>query len=160
MGSERVVAERHRDHLLEMTGVSKWGQVPKCPACDKSVYPVEQVFAADRKPFHRQCIQCQVRGCSNQLTAKTINKHEGYNFCDSCHISLYAPKEYGPGPGGETIEERRLREARELEERERRLREIEEMRNRKPGDEDDGYNYHTLKIRATMEIAPEKSYCV
>merc|ERR1712029_591367 len=59
--------------------------------------------------------------------------------------------------GGETIEERRLREARELEERERRLREIEEMRNRKPGDEDDGYNYHTLKIRATMEIAPEKS---
>ena len=89
---------------------------------------------------------------SNQLTAKSINKHEGYNFCDSCHISLYAPKvvtslftvinhyhyhyhhlckEYGPGPGGETIEERRLREARELEERERRLREIEEMRNRK-----------------------------
>ena len=27
-------------------------------------------------------------------------------------------------------------------------------------DEDDGYNYHTLKIRATMEIAPEKAYCV
>ena len=27
-----------------MTGVSKWGQVPKCPACDKSVYPVEQVW--------------------------------------------------------------------------------------------------------------------
>ena len=41
----------------------KWGAVPKCPACDKSVYPVEQVFAADRKPFHRSCIQCQVRGC-------------------------------------------------------------------------------------------------
>ena len=30
-----------------------------------------------------------------------------------------------------SIEERRLREARELEERERRLREIEEMRNKK-----------------------------
>ena len=45
-------------------------------------------------------------------------------------LSLHL-KEYGPGPGGETIEERRLREARELEERERRLREIEEMRNRK-----------------------------
>ena len=44
-----------------MTG--KWGSVPKCPACDKSVYPVEQVFAADRKPFHRGCINCQVRGC-------------------------------------------------------------------------------------------------
>ena len=42
-----------------MTG--KWGSVPRCPACDKSVYPVEQVFAADRKPFHRGCINCQVR---------------------------------------------------------------------------------------------------
>ena len=42
MVSERVVADR--DHLREMTGVSKWGQVPKCPACDKSVYPVEQVW--------------------------------------------------------------------------------------------------------------------
>ena len=68
---------------------------------------------------------------SNQLTAKTINKHEGYNFCDMCHETLYQPKEYGPGPGGETIEERRAREKRELEERERRLREIEEMRNKK-----------------------------
>ena len=44
----------------EMTG--KWGSVPKCPACDKSVYPVEQIFAADRKPFHRGCINCQARG--------------------------------------------------------------------------------------------------
>ena len=141
----------------------KLGQVPKCPACDKSVYPVEQVFAADRKPFHRSCIQCQVRGCrfgygdiigslsirwfiSNQLTAKGLHKHEGYNFCDWCHETLYVQKviweveflmfhvlyqEYGPGPGGETIEERRLREQRELEERERKLREIEEMRNKK-----------------------------
>ena len=45
------------------------------------------------------------------------------------HVSIF--QEYGPGPGGETIEERRLREQRELEERERKLREIEEMRNRK-----------------------------
>ena len=32
-----------------MTGgslvVSKWGAVARCPACDKSVYPVEQVGA-------------------------------------------------------------------------------------------------------------------
>ena len=144
-----------------MTG--KWGSVPRCPACDKSVYPVEQVFAADRKPFHRGCINCQargqlqqnlekkgiflflsersyckllfprdqVRGCNNQMTAKGLHRHEGYNFCDWCHETLYAQREYGPGPGGETIEERRAREQRELEERERRLREIEEMRNRK-----------------------------
>ena len=84
---------------------------------------------------------------SNQLTARGLHKHEGYNFCDWCHETLYVQKvknlhcnplkhvsicqEYGPGPGGETIEERRLREQRELEERERKLREIEEMRNRK-----------------------------
>ena len=88
-------------------------------------------------------------------------------------------QEYGPGPGGETIEERRLREARELEERERRLREIEERRNRKvtiytpvrmsschhihfvfQPDEDDSFRHHMLKIKSTMEIAPEKAYCV
>ena len=42
-----------------------------------------------------------------------------------------AVKEYGPGPGKESIEERRLRELREAEERERRLREIEELRNKR-----------------------------
>ena len=93
------------------------------------------------------------------MTAKGLHKHEGYNFCDWCHETLYAQREYGPGPGGETIEERRLREQRELEERERRLKEIEEMRNRKP-EEDEGMKYHMLKIRQTMEIAPDKAYCV
>ena len=39
-----------------------------------------------------------------------MHKHEGYNFCDRCHEQLYMPREYGPGPGGETMEERRLRE--------------------------------------------------
>ena len=125
---------------------------------------------------------------SNQLTAKGLHKHEGYNFCDRCHEQLYDPRvlhpykihfvvetrshmqnnwidhqwlhypqNYGPKPGSESIEEARLREAREkvetknLEitlkktksrscftltitsqtrqaERERKLREIEEMR--------------------------------
>ena len=73
----------------------------------------------------------QVRGCTNQMTARGLHKHEGYNFCDWCHETLYAQREYGPGPGGETIEERKAREQRELEERERKLREIEEMRKRK-----------------------------
>ena len=55
-----------QDRVNQLQIIMPWGklgQVPKCPACDKSVYPVEQVFAADRKPFHRSCIQCQVRGC-------------------------------------------------------------------------------------------------
>ena len=29
---------------------------------------------------------------SNQLTARGIHKHEGYNFCSHCHETLYAPK--------------------------------------------------------------------
>ena len=58
-----------------------WGGAPKCPACDRSqqkmikhrksltlflfrsVYPVEQVIAADRKAFHASCIKCQMQGC-------------------------------------------------------------------------------------------------
>ena len=40
-------------------------------------------------------------------------------------------REYGPAPGMESIEERRLRELREAEERERKLREIEELRKGK-----------------------------
>ena len=37
---------------------------------------------------------------------------------------------YGPKPGGETLEEGRLREAREKAERERKIKEIEEMRRK------------------------------
>ena len=43
--------------------MSKWGGVPKCPGCDRSVYPMEQTLAADRKPFHVTCIKCQTKGC-------------------------------------------------------------------------------------------------
>ena len=42
-----------------------WGApaTPLCPACGRAVYPTEQVFAADRKPFHKACIQCRGKGC-------------------------------------------------------------------------------------------------
>jgi len=108
-------------------GGQKWGGVDLCPACSKNVYPTDRVYAADRKPFHRGCINCQVRGCRNELTAKDMHKHEGYNFCNFCHESYYDQRSYGPPAGGETIEERRLREAREAEERERRLAEMREQ---------------------------------
>ena len=42
---------------------AKWGASNPCPACNKNVYPSEQVFGADRKPWHRQCIRCSVMGC-------------------------------------------------------------------------------------------------
>ena len=62
---------------------------------------------------------------SNELTARGLHKHEGYNFCDQCHETMYEPREYGPAPGMESLDERRARMAREKEERERKLKEIE-----------------------------------
>ena len=56
---------------------------------------------------------------------------EGHNICEHCFEQFYQPKHYGPPPGGESLEERRMREAREAEERERKLREIEARRGRK-----------------------------
>ena len=46
-----------------MAGDKKWGSGSRCPACDKTVYPNEQVFAADRKAWHKMCVNCSVRGC-------------------------------------------------------------------------------------------------
>lgn len=44
----------------------QWGAAPVCPACKKSVYPLEEVFAADRKRFHKDCLQCKAKGCRHQ----------------------------------------------------------------------------------------------
>ena len=46
-----------------MSNKPKWGASNPCPACNKNVYPSEQVFGADRKPWHRQCIRCSIMGC-------------------------------------------------------------------------------------------------
>jgi len=138
---------------------AKWGSNPSCPACMKTVYPAEQVFAADRKPFHRGCNKCQVKGCGNELTARGMHKHEGYNFCDDCHQTLYQPKEYGPPPGMESLDERRARMAREQEERERKLKEIEEKKNSKD-DFNECPHIYCIKIAEICEIAPEKSYAI
>lgn len=96
-----------------------WGGAPKCPACDRSVYPVEQVIAADRKAFHASCIKCQMQGCGNDLTARSIHKYEGYNICDKCHENIFINKSYGPAEGMETSEERRRREEEDQRARER-----------------------------------------
>jgi len=83
------------------------------------VYPVEQVFAADRKAFHPRCIFCGIKGCTNELTERTIHQYEGVNICERCHDSIYKDRTYGPGPGQESIEERRRREEEERLARER-----------------------------------------
>lgn len=96
-----------------------FGTSPICPGCRKTVYPVEQTFAADRKAFHRQCIYCAMRGCRNELTERSIRQYEGANICEKCFDDIFKEKVYGVGEGQETIEDRRRREEEERLARER-----------------------------------------
>ena len=100
---------------------------PKCPVCAKSVYPVEQewhfvsstlkspfyfllqVFAADRKPFHKSCIGCQTRGCPNQLTTRGMHRIDGLVVCSKCE-SKANPPVYAPAPYKETAEDIAMKE--------------------------------------------------
>jgi len=97
-----------------------WGAppAPSCPACGRAVYPVEQVFAADRSKFHKTCIQCQARGCQNKLTARGMHRVDGLRVCARC----YAGRDMGekvaiPSQKVETPEETRQREAKETREK-------------------------------------------
>ena len=56
----------------------KWGCGNCCPGCQKNVYPQEQVFAADRKPWHKGCIKCAVMGCRYSV-GKYLAKLENSN---------------------------------------------------------------------------------
>ena len=62
---------------------------------------------------------------SNDLTARSIHKYEGYNICEKCHENIFINKSYGPADGMESMEERKKR----LEE-ERLARERAEKRKR------------------------------
>merc|ERR1712147_89694 len=90
-----------------------------------TVYPMEQVIAADRKPFHAKCITCQMQGCRAELTERSLHRYEGFNICTNCHESIFRNRTYGPA-GGETLEQKKAREEAErraTEERERAKRE-------------------------------------
>merc|ERR1712112_315077 len=103
-------------------------------------------------------LKCAVMGCSNELYERGINKTpDGKNICDSCNEIMFDPKSYGPPPGMESLEERRLRAAREAEERERKLKEIEMRRNQKD-DFGDCPQVYCMKITETCTIATEKIY--
>jgi len=88
-----------------------WGPpaVPKCPVCGKPVYPLDQVFAADRKPFHKSCINCQTRGCPNQLTVRGMHRINGLVVCSSCEQKSNPPV-YAPAPYKETAEDLAMKE--------------------------------------------------
>ena len=52
-----------KEQSCRILRMGKWGAVPPCPGCGKPVYTTEQVFSADRKPFHKQCLQCTMECC-------------------------------------------------------------------------------------------------
>ena len=68
-----------------------------------------QVYAADRKPFHKSCIGCQTRGCPNQLTARGMHRINGLVVCSSCE-SKANPPVYAPAPYKETAEDIAMKE--------------------------------------------------
>jgi len=97
-----------------------WGAppAPTCPGCGRAVYPVDQVFAADRRHFHKGCIECQAKGCQNKLTARGIHKIDGLNLCGRCYTDRDRGKKVSlPISKVETVEETKQREAKEMQEK-------------------------------------------
>merc|ERR1712045_41909 len=73
-----------------------------------------------------KCIGCQMQGCRAELTERGLHRYEGFNICTNCHDSIFRNRTYGPGEGGETLEQKKAREEAErlaAEERERAKRE-------------------------------------
>jgi len=97
-----------------------WGapSTPLCPGCGKSVYPVDQVFSADRRHFHKSCIDCGVKGCSTKLTGRSIHRVAGVNMCSRC----YSQQDRGVQVSTilskvETVQEVKQREDKEMQEK-------------------------------------------
>jgi len=68
---------------------------PKCPACKTFVYPAEQVFAGDRKPYHKGCVKCYQ--CRMNLTPSTLNNHEDQLFCTGCYGRNFHQSDFTSG---------------------------------------------------------------
>jgi len=110
-------------------GTMPWNPAPtapRCPACNTSVFPAEAVMAADRKPFHKQCVKCVK--CKKSLNPSTINEHKNQLFCKNCYDEIYMPQEYCSGTYGgiitpEDIKRREEEERKRLERAERAKRE-------------------------------------
>jgi hypothetical protein len=51
---------------------------PKCPVCDKTVYPTEAVNT-DQKAYHKACFRC--KKCKTSLNIKNYRFYEGSLWC-------------------------------------------------------------------------------
>ena len=61
---------------------------PQCPACTTPVFPHEAYMAADRVPFHKNCLKCTE--CKKKLTPGNLNTHEGKKlYCQNCYNHIF-----------------------------------------------------------------------
>ena len=76
---------------------------PKCTACSKSVYKMEEVIAVGRV-WHKTCFTCggsctltHKQGCKRVLARDGYLDHENEPYCNACYSRLFKPKGYGIG---------------------------------------------------------------
>ncbi|KAM0943131.1 putative transcription factor interactor and regulator LIM family [Dioscorea sansibarensis] len=62
------------------------GTTQKCKACEKTVYPVEQL-TADNKVYHRACFRCH--HCKGTLKFSNYSSFEGVLYCKPHYDQLY-----------------------------------------------------------------------
>lgn len=105
-----------------------WGApaAPICPGCGRSVYPVDRVFGADRRHFHKSCIDCGVKGCQNKLTAKGLHKVGGLNLCSGCYNQQNRAQKVMEDI--KKVEDIKQNEAKEMQERMKREEAMLELR--------------------------------
>ncbi|KXS10042.1 hypothetical protein M427DRAFT_159899 [Gonapodya prolifera JEL478] len=72
---------------------------PKCPACGKSVYPMEEL-RVDEARFHKSCFRCTE--CKGVLSAGKFAALDGKYYCTHHFKQLFALKgNYNEGFGTE-----------------------------------------------------------
>ena len=81
-------------------GAAATGGSPKCAACSKSVFAVEELKALGRI-YHKRCFRCSGEnkdGCNKVLSLMDYVDGKGKGglanqpYCKSCHTKLYGPK--------------------------------------------------------------------
>ncbi|CAN4125679.1 unnamed protein product [Withania somnifera] len=65
------------------------GTQDKCPACDKTVYPLEKV-TMEGESFHKSCFKCAHGGCP--LTHATYASLDGNLYCKHHFAQLFMEK--------------------------------------------------------------------
>ncbi|KVH91141.1 Zinc finger, LIM-type [Cynara cardunculus var. scolymus] len=65
------------------------GTQDKCPACHKTVYPLEQI-TMEGEPYHKRCFRCAYRGCP--LTHSSYAAHNSVLYCRHHFSQLFMEK--------------------------------------------------------------------